>query len=147
MISVLKRTAGLLLVFIVLTAFLFALLRQMIRSCVATLFVRPLTRNVDGGRPGLLLSPTMTETRKALAGAWAYKRVQITGAERYKDEADKGSFSHIGEAAEYGLIDAGEHSLINRPGVQGAQAWPTNGESITMKKPKGWNPLGVRDQG
>ena len=95
--------------------------------------IRPLTRNVDGGRPGLLLSPTMTETRRALAGAWAYKRMQIPGTERYKDEPDKGPYSHIGEAAEYGLIDAGEHTIINQ---SGATSWPTDGAAIHPKAPE-----------
>jgi hypothetical protein len=74
---------------------------------------RPLTRTVDGGKPGLLLSPSMTNLRKALAGKWCYRRVQIGGTARYKDEADKDSYSHIGEAAEYGLMDAGEHQLVD----------------------------------
>ena len=93
---------------------------------------RPLTRSLDGGRPALLLSPTMVETRRALAGAWAYKRVQITGAERYKDEPDKGAHSHIGEAAEYGLIDAGENTILNQAG---ATVWPTDGSAISVVKP------------
>lgn len=74
---------------------------------------RPLTRTVDGGQAGLLLSPRMSMTIKALSGAWCYQRVQIGGTERYKDEAAKNEFSHVGEAAEYGLMDAGENSMVN----------------------------------
>jgi hypothetical protein len=73
---------------------------------------RPLTRMVDGG-PGILLSPKMKLFRKALKGAWCYRRVKITGTDRFKDEADKDTFSHIGEAGEYALLDAGEHSIVN----------------------------------
>jgi hypothetical protein len=75
-------------------------------------FTRPLTRLVDGG-PGLLLSPLCKMLRKALKGAWCYRRVKVAGSDRFKDEAEKNDFSHVGEAAEYGLMDAGEHAVVN----------------------------------
>jgi hypothetical protein len=76
---------------------------------------RPLTRTVRGGDPAFILSPRMVWLRKALAGAWCYKRVQIAGSEKFKDVADKNEFSHVGESAEYALMDAGEHAVINAP--------------------------------
>lgn len=78
---------------------------------------RPLTRTIEGGEPALLLSPHMKWLRKALAGAWCYRRVKVSGTERYKDEAEKNEFSHVGEAAEYGLQDAGEHAVVNAGGT------------------------------
>lgn len=95
---------------------------------------RPLTRLING-EPGLLLSPKMAFLRKALAGAWCYRRVQIGGTERYKDEADKNEFSHVGEAAEYGLMDSGEHAIVNS---SGAQAWG-HGSIIVPKT--SWSPF------
>jgi hypothetical protein len=50
---------------------------------------------------------------KALKGAWYYERVKAKGSERFKDQACKNDFSHIGEAGEYALLDAGEHSVVN----------------------------------
>jgi hypothetical protein len=97
---------------------------------------RPLTRLVNG-EPGLLLSPRMTYLRKALAGAWCYRRVQISGTERYKDEAEKNEFSHVGEAAEYGLMDAGEHAIVN---ASGGPAW---GSRSIIVPTRDWSPFNV----
>lgn len=97
--------------------------------------IRPLTRIV-GGQPGLLLSPHLHVLRKALAGAWCYRRVKIGGTERYRDEAEKNEFSHVGEAAEYGLMDAGEHAVINAAASQG---WPANNAAVESRKV--WTPF------
>jgi len=60
------------------------------------------------GKPGFLISPKAKAWRKGLAGGFNYKRVQVAGDERYHDEPDKNRYSHICEAAEYGLMMAGE---------------------------------------
>lgn len=74
---------------------------------------RPLTRTVSG-KPGLLLSPKMRHLRKALAGGYHYARVKLlTDDSRYRNVPVKDMFSHVAEAAEYGLMDAGEHSIVN----------------------------------
>lgn len=105
---------------------------------------RPLTRTVDGGKPGLLLSPHMSNLRKALAGKWCYRRVQIGGTERYKDEADKNEYSHIGEAAEYALMDAGEHQLVNNGDAHSAN-WEKYKDEMQKRvvSPRGWDVFGV----
>jgi hypothetical protein len=91
---------------------------------------RPLTRTIVDGEPALLLSPHMTWLRKALAGAWCYRRVKVSGTERYKDEAEKNEFSHVGEASEYGLMDAGEHAIINSVGAMPAAQGPVRSSVI-----------------
>jgi hypothetical protein len=73
---------------------------------------RPITRLVQG-KSGLLLSPVMKYARKGLAGAFCYKRIQVTGDEKFRDVPDKNIWSHIVEACEYALIDAGEHAIVN----------------------------------
>lgn len=74
-----------------------------------------LNRLVDG-KPGLLISPTCKNLRKALAGGYAYKRVQVSGAERYQDKPDKGPYSHVADALQYLCIGAGEgRALLKRP--------------------------------
>jgi hypothetical protein len=78
---------------------------------------RVLTRMV-GGQPGVLISPKCKVFRKGLKGAWCYKRVKVSGAERYKDEPDKNYWSHVCEAGEYGLMDAGEHAVVNSFGAK-----------------------------
>lgn len=75
---------------------------------------RPLTRLI-GGKPGFLISPNCTITRKGLSGAFCYKRMQIAGEDRFRDVPDKTIESHICEAVEYALMDGGEHAVINAP--------------------------------
>lgn len=99
--------------------------------------VRPLTRTVKG-QPGLLLAPHLKWLRKALSGAWCYRRVKIGGTERYRDEAEKNEFSHVGEAAEYGLMDAGENFHATGSEVP---SFPMNGGAIEPKKI--WTPFDV----
>jgi hypothetical protein len=62
-----------------------------------------LTRLIDG-KPALILSSTIKVLRKALNGDYKYKRVNVPGEERYRDEPDKNMSSHIAEAFGYGCI-------------------------------------------
>jgi hypothetical protein len=97
---------------------------------------RPLTRTING-KPGLLVSPNCRTFRKGMAGAFQYKRVAIAGeTERFRDVPDKNMFSHICEAAEYGLMDGGEHSVIN------AKRGPTLQNAIRPQK-SDWSPFDV----
>jgi hypothetical protein len=43
-----------------------------------------------------------------MRGGYAYKRLMVSGGDRYKDAPDKNIYSHICEALEYGLLGAGE---------------------------------------
>lgn len=67
-----------------------------------------LTRLAMNGEPGFVVSPRCRMLRKGLAGGFKYRRMQITGEERYHDVPEKNIYSHICEAAEYGLLGAGE---------------------------------------
>lgn len=100
---------------------------------------RVLTRTVRG-QPAFLLSPKMKWLRKALSGAWRYRRVQVAGSEKFKDEAEKNEFSHVGEACEYGLLDAGEHAVINASSGP-HHAAPTQQAAIRVQS--NWDPLTV----
>lgn len=74
----------------------------------------PLRRIVDG-KPGLIISPRCKILRKALAGGFHYKRVRVSGEERYHEEPAKNIYSHICESSEYALLSSGEgRELINR---------------------------------
>jgi hypothetical protein len=71
-----------------------------------------LTRLVDG-EPGLIIDPRCTIARKGMAGGYRYRRVQVTGAERFQDKPEKNHFSHVCEAGQYMLLGAGEgRSLV-----------------------------------
>jgi len=71
----------------------------------------PLSRMIDG-KPGLVLSPKCKVVRKGLAGGFCYKRVQISGGERFHNKPNKNKFSHPCEALEYGLVGSGEGKAV-----------------------------------
>lgn len=97
---------------------------------------RPLTRLIHG-RPGILISPVCNVIRKGLSGAFHYKRVAIAGKESlYRDVPNKTFHSHICEALEYGLMDAGEHAVIN-PGLNDPMMKPA------IRPRSSWSPLDV----
>jgi hypothetical protein len=73
-----------------------------------------LGRLIDG-EPGLLVHPNCRMLRKAMAGGYQYKRVQVSGEERFRDAPDKNMYSHVAEAGQYMLVGAGEaRTLIKR---------------------------------
>lgn len=59
-----------------------------------------LTRLIDG-QPAFLLSPKCKVLRKGFNGGYKFKRVQVSGDERYRDEPDKNRFSHPHDALQY----------------------------------------------
>lgn len=71
----------------------------------------PLMRYFDKG-PGLLISPTCTVLRKALMGGYCYRRLKVSGLERFRDVPEKNKYSHPAEALEYMLLGAGEGALL-----------------------------------
>ncbi len=66
------------------------------------------TRMIEGV-PGLLLNRAGCPTlHKGLMGAWHYKRLAISGEERFQDVPSKNDVSHICDGGGYGLMGAGE---------------------------------------
>lgn len=53
------------------------------------------------GEPGYLVSRKCPMIRKGKIGGYQYKRVQVSGEERYKDKPDKNKFSHPADAEQY----------------------------------------------
>ena len=73
-----------------------------------------LNRMIDGA-PGLIIHPQCRMLRKAMAGAYAYRRVQVGGDERFRDKPDKNMYSHVAEAAQYLMLGAGEDRTLIAP--------------------------------
>lgn len=68
----------------------------------------PCERMIDG-KPGLLVNKSQCPMlHKGLMGAWHYKRLAVSGEDRYQDSPNKTDVSHICDAAGYGLLGAGE---------------------------------------
>lgn len=74
----------------------------------------PLQRMIDG-RPGLLIDRRCKMLRKGLRGGYCFKRLQVTGQERFHDKPMKNKYSHVVEACEYGLEGAGEGAALVAP--------------------------------
>jgi len=64
---------------------------------------RYLTTLIDG-IPGLVVSPEAKLIRKGFNGGYHYKRIQVTGEERYKDVPEKNSYSHPHDALQYAAL-------------------------------------------
>ena len=73
----------------------------------------PMNRLIEG-KPGLLVDKRCQRLRKALSGGYHFKRVQISGGERYRDAPNKNEHSHVGDAFMYLLLGGGEHKRLTR---------------------------------
>ena len=77
----------------------------------------PCERFIDG-KPGLMINRARCPMlRKGLSGAWHYKRVQVTGEERYMDKPSKNDVSHVCDGLSYGLLGAGEYAILGGRGA------------------------------
>lgn len=66
-----------------------------------------LTRMDFSGNTGFVLGPKCKILRKAMAGGYRYKRMQVTGQDKYQDKPEKNRYSHVAEALQYLMIGAG----------------------------------------
>jgi len=72
-----------------------------------------LNRLIDG-QPGLLVDKKCVNLIKGFRGGYQYRRMQISGAERYEEKPNKNKFSHVHDALQYALIGGGEgRSLLS----------------------------------
>lgn len=89
-----------------------------------------LSRMIDG-EPGLLIHPQCQSLRKGMAGGYNYRRIQVSGEERYRDVPDKGIYSHVCEAGQYMMVGAGEaRTLVKREKPAARQATAISDYSI-----------------
>ena len=76
----------------------------------------PMTRLINK-KSGFLIDTKCTKTRKSLAGGYHFKRVEVSGQERFKDVPNKNQHSHVGDALGYCLLGGGEHRRLVRGAV------------------------------
>ena len=74
------------------------------RETVATL----MTTLTMMGTPRCVVSPNCRQLRKAKAGGYKYRRLQVSGEEKFVDKPDKNMYSHVAEAEQYLFVGAGE---------------------------------------
>ena len=70
--------------------------------------MRNLKRLTMAGEPGLIVSPRCKYLRRACAGGYKYRLMQVVGEERFAELPDKNSYSHVAEALQYALCGAGQ---------------------------------------
>jgi hypothetical protein len=59
-------------------------------------------------KPGFMVDRSCKMLIAGLAGKWCYRRVQVSGTERYQPTPEKNKWSNVCEAAEYFAMRAGE---------------------------------------
>ncbi len=69
-------------------------------------------RRMIDGEPGFLIHPRCKVLRKALAGKYCYKRLNIAGEERFRDVPDKNEYSHVSDALQYAFDAIGATSKL-----------------------------------
>lgn len=102
--------------------------------------VAALTRIIDGV-PGLLISPKCELTRKGMAGGYCYKRVQVSGSERYHDKPDKNRYSHVCEAGQYMMMGIGEGVKLlwgDESGQYDPDEWDDSDEYVGRSEASGY---------
>jgi hypothetical protein len=67
----------------------------------------PLRRLIDGA-PGFILHPDCRLTRKGMMGGYKFRRLKVSGDERYEDKPVKNDVSHPCESLQYLMLGAGE---------------------------------------
>ena len=66
--------------------------------------VRKYLRRMVDGQPAFAVNPRCTALRKALNGAYCFERKQKLSGNGYSDRPNKGPYSHIAEALQYGAM-------------------------------------------
>jgi hypothetical protein len=66
-------------------------------------FMRRFDANME---PAFAITPGAPTLRKACNGGYRYRRLQVTGEERYVDKPDKNRYSHVAEALQYLVLGA-----------------------------------------
>ena len=72
---------------------------------------------LSGGQPMFLLDPACGVLRKGFNGGYKYRRIQVTGEERFTDEPMKNNYSHIADALQYAAMESGGIQAITSGGA------------------------------
>jgi hypothetical protein len=72
------------------------------RECVADY----LQRLDFSGEPAFLITNGAPTVRKAFSGGYKYKRVQVTGEDKFMDKPEKNKYSHCADATQYLFLGA-----------------------------------------
>jgi len=94
----------------------------------------PLNRLVDG-QVGFLIDSRCVNLIKGFRGGYGYRRMQISGAERYEDKPEKNKFSHVHDALQYAFIGGGEGRALTMGGKSSRPVQAKTGFDVFTRKP------------
>lgn len=98
-------------------------------------------RRLINGEAAILIHPDCKILRTACLNKYRYRKLKISGEERYTDAPEKITpYADVADALQYLMLGGGEGRL-GEPGKE--VKWPENGQAIQMQRPRGWNPLGA----
>lgn len=66
------------------------------------------------GEPGFVLDKSCSILRKGFNGGYKFRKIQISGEERYSEEPNKNEYSHVHDALQYLLCGGGEFKEMSR---------------------------------
>ena len=72
----------------------------------------PLMRMDFAGNTGYIIGPGAPMLRKAKAGGYKYRRMAVSGSDRFMDKPDKNMYSHVADAEQYLMLGAGEGNNV-----------------------------------
>lgn len=81
-----------------------------------------LNRMVDG-QPAFLLDPGCVTLKSAMQGGYCFRRLKVSGGERYSPEPEKNAYSHGADALQYAFLGGGEGRLLT---IGGERAKPVD---------------------
>lgn len=70
--------------------------------------VRAPLSKIYEGKPAFSITPNCNMLRKAMAGGYHYKRIQVGGTARYDVKPNKNEYSHVSDACQYLMSSGGE---------------------------------------
>lgn len=74
--------------------------------------VDSLLTEVVRGKPSIIFDPSCKTLIRGMESGYHFRRLQVTGAERFHDRPAKNKWSHVVEALHYGLLGEGEADAL-----------------------------------
>jgi hypothetical protein len=71
-----------------------------------------LLTEVVKGKPSIIIDPKCKTLIRGLESGYHYRRLKVSGEERFHDRPAKNKFSHIVEGLHYGLLGEGEADAL-----------------------------------
>lgn len=95
-----------------------------------------LERMVDG-LSGVIIDPNCTVLIAGFESGYHYRKLNLPGAERYDDKAEKNRFSHVHDACQYVFCGAGESQKLLTGGREMMPVRPDRNYDVFSRRPRG----------